>query len=66
MRILSVVHPPLTVALEDRFHEEFKDRHLLLGSHVGDFKLDSDKVIESYNKGEMIAFGEIIETYIRI
>jgi hypothetical protein len=40
--ILSVGHLPLAVALEDGFHEELQDRHLLLGRHVGDFKFYSD------------------------
>ena len=42
VRILSIVHLQLAVALEDGLHEELEDGHLLLCRHVGDFKFYSD------------------------
>jgi len=53
MRILIIVHLQLAVALEDGFHEELEDRHLLLCRHVSDFKFYSDEVIECYKQGEV-------------
>jgi hypothetical protein len=40
--VLLTLHHPLAVGLEDGFHEELQDRHLLLRRHVGDSEFDSD------------------------